>query len=127
MIDRLQNYYGIAIRSNKNNLKGMQSTTKATLFHVASNKDHDLNYSHCPVGPNSWCKYDKYRVNGTTIYKPGPGLPISIALKFSPIFEELSNGDLLKKCLHAMTRNQNESFNAMIWARILKSTYVSCL
>ena len=70
MIDRLQNYYGIAIRSNKNNLKGMQSTTKAALFHVASNKDQDLNYSHCPVGPDSWCKYDKCRVNGTTIYKP---------------------------------------------------------
>ena len=31
-IDRLQNCYGIAIRSNKNNLKGMQSSTKAALF-----------------------------------------------------------------------------------------------
>ena len=35
MIDRLQNYYGIAVRSNKNNLKGMQTATKAALFHVA--------------------------------------------------------------------------------------------
>ena len=50
MIERLQNYYGIVIKSNKNNLKGMQSATKAALFHVASNKGHN------PVGPDSWCK-----------------------------------------------------------------------
>ena len=32
----------MAIRSNKNNLKGMQSVTKAALLHVASTKDHNL-------------------------------------------------------------------------------------
>ena len=125
MINRLQNYYGIAIRSNKNNLKGMQSATKAALFHVTSNKDHNRHYPHCPVGPDSWYKYSQDRANGTTNYKPRPGLPISIVLKLRPIFEELSNEDLLKKCLHGMTQNQNESFNAMIWSRIPKSTYVS--
>ena len=125
MINRLQNYYGIAIRSNKNNLKGMQSATKAPLFHVASNKDHNLHYSHCPIGPDSWCKYNQDHVNETTNYKRGSGLPISIALKLRPIFEELSNEYLLKKCLHGMTQNQNETFNAMIWSRIPKSTYVS--
>ena len=49
MIDRLQNYYGIAIRSNKESLKRLQSATKAALFHVASNKDHKIHYPHCPV------------------------------------------------------------------------------
>ena len=125
MINRLQNYYGIAIRSNKNNLKGMQSATKAPLFHVASNKDNNLHYPHCPIGPHSWCKYNQDHVNETTNYKPGSGLPISIVLKLRPIFEELSNEYLLKKCLHGMTQNQNETFNAMIWSRIPKSTYVS--
>ena len=32
---------------------------------------------------------------------------------------------MLEKCLHGVTQNQNESFNAMIWSRIPKSTYVS--
>ena len=103
----------------------MQSATKAPLFHVASNKDHNLHYSHCPIGPDSWCKYNQDHVNETTNYKPGSGLPISIVLKLRPIFEELSNEYLLKKCLHGMTQNQNETFNAMIWSRIPKSTYVS--
>ena len=124
MIGRLQNYYGIAIRSNKNNLKRKEFATKTALFHVASNKDHNLHYPHCPVGPDSWCKYNKDRAIGTTTYKPVPGFPISIVLKLRPIFEELTNEDLLRKCLHGMTQNQNESFNALIWACIPKPTYV---
>ena len=41
MIDRLQNYYGIAIRQNKNDLKKMQAAVRATLFHVASSKENN--------------------------------------------------------------------------------------
>ena len=119
---------GIAIRSNKNNLKAMQAATRTTLFHVASSKENNLHYPHCPTGPDSWCKYNKDRADGTSTYEPGPGLPISIisvVLKLKPIFEELSHEDLLRKCLHSLTQNQNESFNAMIWDRLPKSRYVS--
>lgn len=47
--------------------------------------------------------------------------------KHVPIFEELSHKHLLKKCLHRLTQNQNESFNVTIWDRIPKSRYVSFL
>ena len=53
IIDKLQNYGGIAIRSNKNNLKAMQAATEATLFHVASSKENNLQYYHCPTGSDS--------------------------------------------------------------------------
>ena len=46
IIDKLQNYCRIAIRSNKNNLKAMQAGTRATLFHVASSKENNLHYPH---------------------------------------------------------------------------------
>ena len=72
IIDKLQNYYGIAIRSNKNNLKAMQAATKATLSHVASSKENNLHYPHCPSGSDSWCKYNKDRADGTSTRKPGP-------------------------------------------------------
>ena len=36
IIDKLQNYCGVAIRSNKNNLKAMQAATRATLFYFAT-------------------------------------------------------------------------------------------
>ena len=78
----------------------MQSATKTALFYVASNRGHNLHYPHCPVGPDSWWKYNQDRANGTTTYKPGPALPMSTVLKFRPIYEELSDKDLLKKCLH---------------------------
>ena len=34
MFDRLHNYYGMTVRTNKNNIKGMQAVTKAASFHV---------------------------------------------------------------------------------------------
>ena len=116
---------GIAIRSNKNNLKAMQAATRTTLFHVASSKENNLHYPHCPTRPGSWWKCNKDRADGTSTYKPGPGVPISIVLKFKSICEELSYDDLQSKCLHGLTQNQKESFHAMIWDRLPKSRYVS--
>ena len=58
MIDRLQNYYGIAIRSNKGDLQSMKKAVYASYLHVASltkNNWHD----HCPDGQKSWCMYKK--------------------------------------------------------------------
>ena len=125
MIDRLQNYYGITIRQNKNDLKNMQAAVRGTLFHVASSKENNWHYPHCPEGKDSWCKFHQDRGNGTSIYKPGPALPLDIVMKLSPIFAELSDEHLLEKCLYRKTQNQNESVNSMIWDQIPKTRYVS--
>ena len=77
VVDKLQNYYGIAVRSNIGDLKGMQSAINAALFHVASSKVNNY-HDHCPVGPNSWCTFQNDKVNGTNQYKPGPGLPLDV-------------------------------------------------
>ena len=125
MINRLQNYYGIAIRQNKNDLKKMQAAVRATLFHVASSKENNWHYPHCPEGKDSGCKFHQDRANGTSAYKPGPGLPLEIVMKLKPIFAELSDESLLEKCLHGKTQNQNESFSSVIWDRIPKTRYAS--
>ena len=124
-IDRLQNYFGIALRQNTNNLKAMKSSVCASLFHVASSKENNLHYPHCPTGPTSWCKHNRDIANNTATYKPGPGLPTDIVMMLRPMYNELSSDDMLSKCLHGKTQNQNESFNSTIWERIPKSTYVS--
>ena len=98
----------------------MKAGVLATLFHVASSKDNNWHFSHCPTGSNSWCKYNLHIANGTKIYKPGPGLPLNIVYKIRPIFEELSKDSELEKCLHGKTQNNNESFNGTIWERIPK-------
>ena len=98
MIDRLQNYYGMAIRQNKNDLKKMQAAVRATLFHVASSKENNWHYPHCPEGKDSWCKFHQDRANGTSTCKPRPGLLLDIVMKLKPIFAELSDESLLEKC-----------------------------
>ena len=95
VIDKLQNYYGIAVRSHENDLLGMQKSIRATLFHVASSKN-DNNHTQCPTGASSWCKYN--RDLGT--YKPGSSLPVEARKLLAPIYNELSSEELLRNCLH---------------------------
>lgn len=123
LIDKLQNYYGIAIRSNSGDLAGMKSAVHASLFHCVSSKKRNL-HSHCPDGSESWCRYKQDKANNTSFYKPGPGLPDNIIALIKPIYTRLSNDDLLKKCLDGKTQNQNESLNAMIWNRVPKTVFV---
>ena len=125
VIDRLQNYFGVAIRQNSGDMMGMKAGVLATLFHVASSKDNNWHFPHCPTGSNSWCKYNLHIANGTKLYKPVPGLPLNIVYKIRPIFEELSKDSELEKCLHGKTQSSNESFNGIIWERIPKNNYVS--
>jgi hypothetical protein len=124
-IDRLQNFVGVAIRQNVGKLKEMRAGVLASLFHVASSKNNNLHFPHCPTGADSWCKYNADKINKTTTYKPGPGLPMDVIMKVRPIFEDLSKDSELQKCLHGKTQNANESFNGMIWDRIPKQTFVS--
>ena len=123
IIDKLQNYYGISIRSNVGDLEKMKKAIHASLFHVASSEENNW-HDHCPDGKESWCAFKSDKANGTSTYKPGKGLPLSVVKYVKPIYHELSDDKLLEKCLHGKTQNQNEAFNGMVWNRIPKSTYV---
>ena len=117
-IDKLQNYYGIAIRSNSGDLEAMREEVRASLFHTASSERRNL-HSLCPDGPDSLCSFKQDKAN-----KPGPGLPDDIIKLVKPIDERLGNDELLKKCLDGKTQNQNESLNGMIWKRLPKNVFV---
>ena len=73
-IDKLQNCYGMAIQQNSGDLNARNSATAASLFHVASSATNDY-HTHCPLGSDSWCLFKADKVNNTSIYKTGPGLP----------------------------------------------------
>ena len=123
IIDRLQNYYGIAIRSNVGDAKAMKDAIYASLFHVASSKEFNF-HDHCPEGENSWCRYKSDKATGLDTYKAGAGLPKNIIYTIKPIYKDLSDSKLLDRCIHGKTQNQNESFNSLIWERLPKSTYM---
>ena len=120
MIDKLQNYYGIAIRSNVGNVEEMKKAVLASFFHSASSESRPL-HQYCPVGPDSWCGFKKDK----TSYKHGPGLPQPVIAQVKPIYQRLSNDALLEKCLHGKTQNQNESFNGLVWQRVPKEVFVA--
>jgi hypothetical protein len=96
LIDRLQNYYGIAIRSNVGNLEAMKKAIQASLMHCIASKRRNLHMS-CPAGADSWCRFQQDRAKGTSLYKPGPGLPDEIIRLVKPIYERLSNDALLER------------------------------
>ncbi|GFY27553.1 retrovirus-related Pol polyprotein from transposon 412 [Trichonephila clavipes] len=57
-IDLLQNYYGIAVRSNVGNLSGLQQNVIAALFHCSSSVEKPM-HGQCPIGKDSWCYYQR--------------------------------------------------------------------
>ena len=68
MIDKLQNYCGIAVRGNVGNLADMKKAIHVSLSHCASSKERIL-HNHCPEGAKSWCRYNKDITNQTNLYK----------------------------------------------------------
>ena len=106
MIDRLQNYCGIAIRSNVGDLQvdGMKKAIHPSFFHCASSEKRDLD-THCPTGPSSWCGFQHDRNS----FKHGSGLPDNVIAKVKPLFQMLSEDSLLEKFLHGKSQNQNHS------------------
>ena len=103
VIDHLQTYFGMAVRSNVGDIVN---------YHV-----------HCPTGADSWCTYQLYIANKTNLYVPGKGLPGEVIKHVKPICESLSEDQLLCKCLHGKTQNQNEAYQ-FIWKRTPKDRFV---
>lgn len=123
-IDKLQNYYGIAIRSHKSgDVKELQSAVIAAFFHTCSSKKQPM-HGQCPSGADSWCKYKKNQALKKNYNEKSPGLPKPIMDIVKPVYMELCDQNLLKKCLHGMTQNNNESFNGVLWQMVPKSTFV---
>jgi hypothetical protein len=121
-IDLIQNYYGLAVRRNTNSLSDMKQAVWAVYFHKLST-DATPQHGLCPKGELSWCKYNRAQVTGK-IYEHNSSLPVAVMNKIKPIFKDLSNDNLLSKCLHGKTQNPNECFNSTIWKRVPKKTFV---
>ena len=43
---------------------------------------------------------------------------------FGPVSVSLSDDNLLQKCLHGKTQNNNESLNGLLWKRCPKDVFV---
>ncbi|GFU77022.1 uncharacterized protein TNCV_4521781 [Trichonephila clavipes] len=76
-LDTLQNYIGIAIRSNVGNLSNMQIAGIAAFFHCCSTDKKPM-HGQCPSGFHTWCKYQKAKQEGKLHKHRTPGLPNAV-------------------------------------------------
>ena len=120
----MQNYYGMAIRNNVDDIHNMRKATGAVLYHCTDFKNQDYRHSMCPNDENSWCKYQLDKINGTQKYKNTINIPVNIFYIIKRIFQDLSKGELLSKCLHGQTKKTNEALNAIIWTHCPKNIFV---
>lgn len=106
-------YYGLAIQRHPDSVKDMRREIWATYYHKIST-DEKPQHDFCPVGENSWCKWQQHKVAKTPFSHP-PALDKETQDILKRIYEKLSQNELLERCLGSNTQNDNESFNACVW------------
>ena len=113
VIDKLQNYYGMAIRSNVGDLRRMMMAVQVTLHHMTSTDDRPVHHM-CSEGENFWCSYNKAKAgNELDEYKHGfDPIPQAIVQLLKSIYNRLGSRLLLSLCLLRHTQNANESLHS---------------
>ena len=130
-IDKLQEYYGKAIRSTTNkdavrtgstneSLKKMMKAVWAVLYHCTMLADEEQRHKFCPEGEESWCEY---RRTGKSTKERAHYLDAIFLELLKPIFRRLSNRSLLLRCLPGYSQNQNESLNSIVWSKAPKHKF----
>lgn len=114
-IDSLQTYYGMAIRNNVQDMKGMATAIWASLYHRASSDEKPL-HMFCPPGASSWCGWQRVKAGQQQEYTHHNVLPAAIVEEVKPVYRDLTDRELLSRCLMGATQNQNESLNGLIWS-----------
>ena len=124
LINKLQNYYGITIRSNIGGITGMKKAIDASFFHCIAKKETPYFTVHCADGIDSWCKYTKDQMTKEKSYKQSVSFPNDVIKEVTPVYARLSEKALLEQCLHGKTQNQNQALNKMIQERAPKEIFI---
>jgi len=125
-VEKLQKYYGNAIRANvkqgnltpnekKTAVQKMKREIKAGLYHSCKLPDKER-HQHCPT---TWCSYKKSGGRKPIENKSHHLDPVFIDF-LTPVYDRLTNDSLLERCLPGHTQNPNESLNSLIWSRCPK-------
>ena len=76
----------------------------------------------CPLGADSWCKYPQANKSFKHDYT---ALPKEVVDETKFIYENLTNEELLQRCLVGFTQNSNKSFNQIVWKIMPKTSPAS--
>ncbi|GFV36302.1 uncharacterized protein TNCV_2233491 [Trichonephila clavipes] len=100
---------GTRLRKLKSRNKGLggKSAVIAAFFHCCSSK-HQPKHGQCPVGDESWCKFQRAKASNIVYQDKSLGLPQNIVNTIKPVYMDLCDRNLLKKCLHGKTQNRTK-------------------
>lgn len=116
LIDKLTVYYDLAIRRNCDSVENMRNSIWSTYYHFCSTVENPQR-DKCPTGEESWCSWQRaIAVDGKSKYKHDyQPFPQDVTEALHPIYKDLSNENLLERCVGGFTQNNNESYNQLIW------------
>ena len=125
-INTLQNHYGMAIRQNTNNLHAMKKAVAVVLHHSTTNVDSEKRHQYCSRTKDSWCKFQRDKIIREETYKENVSIDKAVSDLIAPVYsyKDLDSDELLKKCKHGQTQNNDESLINLIWTRCRKRVYV---
>ena len=105
----------------------MAKAVMASLKHYCSTPEKPQ-HDDCPIGPSSWCSYQRDLANGTHEYKPVKN-PIAPTIQeiIQPIFEKLGDKTFLAGFKNLATSNPNESFHHLLWSMAPKEQFTSSI
>jgi len=110
LIDKLQVYYGKAIRQNSHDIDCMRNAVMAIWCHTKSTEEN-LDHDFFPPCEGSWCSFQRDMARGTSDYTHESSIPEAVADAILLTFEALCEESLLSRYLHGGTQNQNETIN----------------
>lgn len=113
VIDKLQAYYGMAVRAHSGDLQAMCRAIWASVMHRVST-DAKPQHQYCPQGIESWCKWQQQQAGGD-VYMHHDSIPAAVFDVIKPLYIRLTDKGLLQRCLRGATQNQNECWNGIIW------------
>ena len=103
----------------------MKKAIGAVLYHCSEGTDSATRHRFCPRDERSWCKYwQAHNANTLETYVESKGLPVAIRCILRPIFDDLAEDELLIKCLHGATQNNNQALNSLIWNKVPKDVFI---
>ena len=122
-VNKLQNYFGIALRTNLESVYAMKKCICASIFNNSMLED-EKRHQFCPRTKESWCIWQKEKAEkGVTDFKPKLNIPEAIFDVLLPIYKDLTDESLLGMCLHGKTQNSNEALHGIIWQRCPKTNF----
>ena len=124
---QFQNYYRGAVMNNIGDVDKMRDAIWATLYHCSST-DENPQHHKCPAGSKSWCFYQQAIADEKELpshaTSQGHQLAENVANAMVPVYERMSDTNLLGRMVKGKTQNANESLHSVIWSRCPKTIFV---